>query len=234
MVTLAYMNGGHGPDYLVAYGFGLKDEKGKVIVKPSYEIGEKKNGVFVLAGNKTSYITTEQNIYNYVDYYNENGDKLNNVEIIEGSNFNEDGFAVVAPSDINYTNGAKYVLMTKKGNMLGMPTIEMEDAKLTSPADLEQAIKDCGALAVKYATAEVIGREKVTTGETFIEEYKEALKKYLKGLDYSNISEKQAKTIVKKELTLFKELIDNQMKIVNKQKKEKAKKSKLNDFINGL
>jgi len=31
-----------------------------------------------------------------------------------------------------------------------------------------------------------------------------------------------------------KELIDNQMKIVNKQKKEKAKKSKLNDFINGL
>lgn len=228
------MTGGGMGDYSLGATYGLKDEKGNVILEPKYRNYGYSNGIYAFADdvhrNALNIWDTSKKYFDAV-YFNKQGEKLTERKIKEGYEFNEDGFAVVYPSDINYTNGAKYLLMTKNGFISSFPRLKPEEAKLCCPADLEQAIKDCGAVAVKYATPEVVGRKKVTSKETYIEEYREALKEYLKNLDYADKTEKECKKIIKAEFKLFKELVKEKLKVVKKEKAESLKKQKLNGYI---
>lgn len=204
--------------------YGLKDEKGNVIVKPEYKFHIFINLVHMFAKDKK-----DGSCYN-VKYYDINGKEISIKTFEKGFPFNRDGVAVVKDLSTKYTNGSQYFLLTQDGFQSSFPGLYPEDAKFCCVNDLERAIEGIGAMAIKYAKPNILfdfDKKNIAT-------YKNALKTYLKSLNYFNKTEEEAKAIINKEFELFNTLIDEMEKKYKDSSENRQKKSKIDKYIDFL
>lgn len=190
--------------------FGLKDEYGCVVVEARpFKIATFEKGVFIFAEKK------EDDRYINAWIYNEKGGIIKHS--IECYPFNEDGLAIACSR--NYADKEKfnYVYFYKNGTYLSETVNHIE--KLTiSTNHLLLAICNLGNSALKYINDkdfyEFSLQEK---NKIYI---KNSFKRYLLSLDYSKMTENQAK-----------EFIENTLDSFHKMSKEKIEKYKINNEI---
>lgn len=147
--------------------------------------------------------------------------------------FNEDGLAIVKSKYHNFFG--EYSFITKNGNQAGLPFESLDKACISLVDGLAEAIEDIGAVAVKYASQDLLSEEKLT--ENAIKQYKNALKKYLIFSDLfekDNKTDEEIKAIIHKEYDLFKSLIDVKSNLIIKEKNEKMNRIKLKSYIDDL
>ncbi|MBE5746474.1 MAG: hypothetical protein E7359_04250 [Clostridiales bacterium] len=227
-----------GDRYISDSTCALEDQEGKCYAIRAYGKGEEKNGIYALAG-----IIKDDGKYTVgVNYYNENGEKINKTKLDEGYPFDENGFAIVGIHDEDdYSKRPKYTLMTKKGNLISQvyKYFVPKNIRLKTVEDLVLGLQDCGAAALRYADVNLLTKID-ENGNYYLDIFEAAVKEYIKNLDYSNKPQWQWRSIIKKELDLFKKILVKELNLgeflAEKEKfeKEKAKAAKQIKKVNEI
>jgi len=203
--------------------FGIKNDRGHVIVEPTYKYNTFGNGFKFLYNEKLEDYFGDVLIYNY------NGKEIGRFE--EFYPFNEDGLAIVKSRYNNFFG--RYSFFTKKGKTLGAPFKGRGYAEFSSSKDLIEAIETIGAVAIKYANNEIFTNK----DDAQMKLYKEALKKYIFSTGVIFIEDKteiEIKRIIHKEYDSFNLLMREKLsKVLSKDEKEE-RKNNLTNFINDL
>ena len=98
--------------------YGLKNDEGEIVLYAEYPFYEEANDIFIFSKDMGELKLLSSKYITDVVYYNKKGENLNKYSpLSEGYAFNEDGLAVVVRQKPEFTDGLKYLLMTKKGNI---------------------------------------------------------------------------------------------------------------------